>query len=77
MLKADKADNEEWGSGKKWLQFIITCSVGLYLASFIGIILLYKYFAGCAEILSFCEDELFCGNLTEEKDERGYTATST
>jgi len=49
VLKADEADNEEWGSGKKWLQFIITCSVGLYLASFIGIILLYKYFAGCAE----------------------------
>lgn len=49
VLKADEADNEEWGSGKKWLQLIIASSIALYLASFIGIIFLYKYFSGCAE----------------------------
>ena len=46
VLRADEADNEEWGSGKKWLQFIIACSIGLYAASFTGIGLLYKYFGG-------------------------------
>ncbi len=49
VLKADEADNEEWGSGKKWLQLIIAISLTLYGASIVGISLLYKYFSGCAE----------------------------
>lgn len=45
--RADLAELREWGSGKKWLQAIIACSIVLFLGSFIGVALLYKYFTGC------------------------------
>lgn len=49
VLKADEADNAEWGSGIKWLRGIIAISVGLYLASIAGVVLLYMFFSGCPE----------------------------
>lgn len=49
MWKADEADNAEWGSGNKWLRLIIATSVFFYILSIIGIVLLYKFFSGCAE----------------------------
>ncbi len=49
VYKADEADNESWGSGQKWLRLIITFAALLYIASFIGIIVLYNLFSGCVE----------------------------
>ena len=49
MYKADEADNEEWGTGVKWLRLILTTAGLFYLASIVGICLLYTHFNGCAE----------------------------
>lgn len=49
VWKADEADNIAWGTGQKWLRLIIATSVLFYIASLTGIVLLYKYFSGCAE----------------------------
>ena len=49
VWKADEADNVEWGSGSIWLRLIIAISGLLYIASLIGIVLLYKHFSGCVE----------------------------
>jgi hypothetical protein len=49
VLKADEAESQEWGSGKKWLHLIVSSSILLYIAAITGIVLLYKYFSGCAE----------------------------
>lgn len=45
--RSNVCDSREWGSGKKWLQAIIASSVGLYLCSLIGVVLLYQHFSGC------------------------------
>jgi hypothetical protein len=49
VYKADEADNQEWGSGSKWLKLIIASAVALNVASLACIVLLYKFFSGCAE----------------------------
>mmetsp|Transcript_7829 Transcript_7829/g.8965 ORF Transcript_7829/g.8965 Transcript_7829/m.8965 type:complete len:503 (-) Transcript_7829:265-1773(-) len=46
---ADYAESQEWGAGKIWLRLIVISSIGFYITSIIGIVLLYKYFTGCVE----------------------------
>jgi hypothetical protein len=45
--KSNECESREWGSGRKWLRAIVASSLILYLASFAGVGLLYKYFTGC------------------------------
>jgi len=45
--KSNQCEAREWGSGKKWLQAIVTSAILLYIGSFVGIGLLYKHFSGC------------------------------
>jgi hypothetical protein len=47
VTKANEAEAEELGSGKKWLAAIlITCGI-LFSAMITGVALLFKYFGGC------------------------------
>jgi len=47
VTKASDAENEERGSGKKWLTAIlISCGI-LFSSSLVGIILLFNFFSGC------------------------------
>lgn len=46
--KSNQCEAREWGSGKKWLHAIVGSSMVLYVASFVGVGMLYKHFTGCA-----------------------------
>jgi len=47
--KADRADRESYGQGKKWLQATIAVCAAFYLLAITGIGLLYHFFSGCGE----------------------------
>lgn len=46
--RADQADRLSYGSGSGWLHAIVGTCATFYILSLTGIILLYKYFDGCA-----------------------------
>jgi hypothetical protein len=63
--KADAAEAEENGSGKKWLAAILVSAVSMFLASIVGWGLLYNYFADCALNTAFISvTVLFCIIIT-------------
>jgi len=47
VLKADKAEAEESGSGKKWLRAILFSAAFLFLGSMTGWGLLFHFYGGC------------------------------
>jgi serine incorporator 1/3 len=47
--RADQADRLVFGSGNAWLQSIVATCAAFYAATLTGIVLLYRYFDGCAE----------------------------
>ena len=47
VAKADKADAEEPGTGKKWLGAILFSCAALFTLSLIGIIVMFTQFTGC------------------------------
>jgi serine incorporator 1/3 len=47
--RADQYDRLVYGSGNVWLRAIVATCVGFYISTFVGIVLLYQYFDGCAE----------------------------
>jgi serine incorporator 1/3 len=47
--RADQSDRLVYGSGNAWLHAVVATCGGFYLSTLIGIVLLYKYFDGCAE----------------------------
>eukprot|EP00816_Leptocylindrus_hargravesii_P007526 CAMPEP_0196811560 /NCGR_PEP_ID=MMETSP1362-20130617/18628_1 /TAXON_ID=163516 /ORGANISM="Leptocylindrus danicus, Strain CCMP1856" /LENGTH=489 /DNA_ID=CAMNT_0042186891 /DNA_START=166 /DNA_END=1635 /DNA_ORIENTATION=+ len=53
VAKADDADREEFGSGKKWLNRILMACALLFSMTFTGIGLLFAYFDGCASNETF------------------------
>lgn len=46
--RSNKAENEELGSGKKWLIAIVVSAALMFIASIVGWGLLFHYFGGCA-----------------------------
>ena len=48
VIKADTAETEETGTGKKWLIAILISCMILFLGSIVIIALLFVYFGGCA-----------------------------
>jgi len=48
VTKADSAEAEEAGSGKKWLTAILFSCAILFVCSFVSIVLMFAYFSGCA-----------------------------
>jgi hypothetical protein len=51
--KADAAEAEEAGSGKKWLGAILVSCAILFIGTIVGIALLFVYFSGCATNTAF------------------------
>jgi serine incorporator 1/3 len=51
--KADNAESEQPGSGKKWLIAILICVVFLFAASMVGWGLLFHYFRDCSTNMAF------------------------
>lgn len=47
VAKADKADAEEPGSGRKWLAAILVACAGLFTLSTIGLIVMFTKYTGC------------------------------
>ncbi|KAL3821918.1 hypothetical protein ACHAXA_008958 [Cyclostephanos tholiformis] len=45
--RADSADRLEWGTGAKWLRATIAACAVFYLASFVSIWFMYRYFGDC------------------------------
>jgi hypothetical protein len=65
VTKADKAEAEEPGSGKKWLAAILFSCACLFVVSFVGIVLMFVYFSGCRSNMAFIGMTLgFCVFLT-------------
>lgn len=60
--KADRADvEEEMGAGKKWLITLLVFSAFLYILSFVWIGLMYAYFGGCTNNMTFISVTLAMG----------------
>jgi len=59
--KADKAEQEQDGAGKKWLGAILAFCALLFLGSLTVISLLYVYFSGCATNVAFITITLIMG----------------
>jgi len=53
VAKADAAEAEETGSGKKWLGAILFSCATLFLGTLVGIVLLFVYFDGCRTNTAF------------------------
>jgi hypothetical protein len=53
VAKADAADAEEQGTGKKWLVAILFSCAVLFIGSIVGIALLFVYFSGCSTNTAF------------------------
>jgi hypothetical protein len=53
VSKADKAEAEEPGSGKKWLGAILLSCCILYLGAIVGLILMFIHFTGCPSNTAF------------------------
>jgi len=53
VVRSDKAEAEEMGSGKKWLIAILVSAGFLFMASFVGWGLLFHFFGGCATNMTF------------------------
>jgi hypothetical protein len=53
VLKADTAENEEAGSGKKWLMAIVSSAVFLFVASIVGWVLLFHFYGNCDTNIAF------------------------
>lgn len=53
VAKADTAEAEEVGSGKKWLWAILVSCTILFLGTSVGIALLFVYFDGCSTNTAF------------------------
>ena len=51
--KSNQAEEQERGSGKKWLYAILISAVALFVASIVGLILLFVHFGGCPTNTSF------------------------
>ncbi len=51
--KADKAESEESGSGKKWLVAILVSAISLFVVSIAGWVLLFYFFGGCGTNVAF------------------------
>lgn len=51
--KADAAEAEDTGSGKKWLGAILVSCAILFLGTIVGIALLFVYFGGCSTNTAF------------------------
>ena len=51
--KSNKAEEEETGSGQKWLYAILVSAAFLFLASFIAWVLLFVYFGSCPTNTAF------------------------
>jgi len=51
--KANVADSEESGSGKKWLVAILVSVAVLFITSIVGWVLLFYYFGGCSTNTTF------------------------
>jgi serine incorporator 1/3 len=47
--RADQSDRLVYGSGNAWLRAVVGTCAAFYAAALTGIVLLYKYFDGCAE----------------------------
>jgi serine incorporator 1/3 len=47
--RADQYDRLVYGSGNTWLRAIVLTCAAFYTSAFVGIVLLYRYFDGCAE----------------------------
>lgn len=56
--KADKADVEEAGTGKKWLGAILVSCAVLLIGSFVGIVLMFLHFTGCRSNTAFIASTL-------------------
>lgn len=53
VAKANAAEAEETGTGKKWLGAILFSCVILFIGTIVGIALLFAYFLGCATNAAF------------------------
>jgi len=53
VVRSDKAEAQEIGSGKKWLSAILVSAGFLFLVSFLGWGLLFHFFGGCATNITF------------------------
>ena len=53
VAKADAAEAEETGSGKKWLGAILVSCAILFIGTIVGIALLFVYFGGCSTNTAF------------------------
>ena len=53
VAKADAAETEEQGTGKKWLGAILFSCAVLFIGSIVGIALLFVYFSGCSTNTAF------------------------
>jgi serine incorporator 1/3 len=51
--KADQAEREEIGSGKKWLMAILASAMFLFIVSLVGWVLLFYFFGGCSTNIAF------------------------
>ncbi len=51
--RSNKAEDEELGSGKKWLIAIVVSAAIMFLASIVGWGLLFHYFGGCSTNIAF------------------------
>ena len=47
VAKADQCEQEEAGSGKKWLAAILVSCFILFGGAIIGLVFLFLYFTGC------------------------------
>jgi hypothetical protein len=51
--KSNAAEEEESGSGRKWLLAILVSAAFLFLVSFIGWVLMYVYYGDCSTNIAF------------------------
>lgn len=60
VMKSNLCESREWGSGRKWLQAIVICTILLFLGTLVGISFLYQFFAKTND-----GSDTFCGgNIT-------------
>ncbi|GKY95075.1 serine incorporator 3 [Mayamaea pseudoterrestris] len=58
VAKANKADAEELGAGKKWLGAILCSCAILFIGSFVGIVLMFVGFSECRTNMGFIASTL-------------------
>lgn len=64
MMKADEADKENSGEGRKWLVFYLLLCAGCFTATVVGMVYLYRDYAGCDLGAFFISFTLICGVIS-------------